>query len=89
VSLRVTDRDVRDALEAAQQENRTLRKELERARADGRRLQAEITRLAASLEAARVEQNRLAGLWLEQLNPERHRSTIDVARLMEFLKTSP
>ena len=26
---------------------------------------------------------------LEQLNPERQKSTIDVARLMEFLKASP
>jgi hypothetical protein len=84
----VTDRDVRDALEAAQQENRTLRKELERARSEGRRLEAEVARLTASLEAARAEQNRLAGLWLEQLNPERQKSTIDVARLMEFLKAS-
>jgi hypothetical protein len=82
-------RDVRDALEAAQQENRALRRELEQAKAEGLRLEAELARVTERLNAAHAEQNRLAGLWLEQLNPARQKSTIDVARLMEFLKASP
>jgi hypothetical protein len=82
-------RDVRDALEAVQQENRALRLELERSRAEGLKLEAEVARLTERLDAALAEQSRLAGLWLEQLNPARQKSTIDVARLMEFLKASP
>jgi len=81
----MSDRELRDRLEAVQAENSKLRRAL-----DDAALEAE--RLRALLQAARLEQDRLAALLIAKaVNPEGQSSAFGVehvARLMAFLKNS-
>jgi len=76
-------RELRDALEQAQQQNRTLQHTITG-------LSAELATLREKLAQSHAEQERLARLLLKRLNPDGGKSAFsvdDVAGLVAYLKS--